>query len=282
MTSRPVALEADWLGASRRAADELRRILEANPSSQERVRETGARGEGGDQTLVIDQAAEDAVFRELELLHDGGARFSALSEERGRVDFGSDDVLVVVDPIDGSMNAKRGLTHHAISIAVAAGPTMGDVEFGYVFDFGPDEEWVAQRGQGVLLDGKPLPEPPPPRYDGDGKMEIVAIESADPRWIGKAIDGLYANAHRIRARGTIAVSLCQVALTRVDGMATLWRTRSVDAAAAQLVVRESGGLVAFPGCAEPLASPLDLEPGGPVVAARTEEDLERLAAVVAP
>ena len=282
MTSRPEALEEDWLGASRRATVELRRILAESPSSLERVRETGVRGQGGDQTLVIDQAAEDAVFRELERLHDGGATFSALSEERGRVDFGSDEVLVVVDPIDGSMNAKRGLTHHAISIAVASGPTMADVEFGFVFDFGPDEEWVARRGGGVMLNGEPLPEPPPPRYDGDGRLELVAIESADPRWIGRAIDGLHATAHRIRAMGTIAVSLCQVALTRVDGMATLWRTRSVDAAAAQLVVRESGGHVAFPGCSSPLDSPLDLEPGGPVVAARTEEDLARLSAVVAP
>ena len=282
MTARPEALEADWLGASRRATDTLREILDAKPTSQERVEETGVRGEGGDQTLVIDQAAEDAVFRELEQLHDAGARFSALSEERGRVDFGSDDVLVVVDPIDGSMNAKRGLTHHAISIAVASGPTMADVEFGFVFDFGPDEEWVARRGDGVLLNGRPLPDPPPPRYDGDGRLELVAIESADPRWIGRAIDGLHSSAHRIRAMGTIAVSLCQVALTRVDGMATLWRTRSVDAAAAQLVVRESGGVVAFPGCEPRLASKLDLEPSGPVVAARTEADLERLAAVVAP
>jgi myo-inositol-1(or 4)-monophosphatase len=280
VSARPEALEADWLGASRRATDELRRILAASPTSQERVKETGARGEGGDQTLVIDQAAEDAVFRELERLYDAGARFCAISEERGSVDFGSQDVKVVVDPIDGSMNAKRGLTHHAISIAVASGPTMGDVEFGYVFDFGPDEEWVAKRGAGVLLNGAPLPEPPPPRHDANGRLELVAIESADPRWIAGAIGGLQATAHRVRAMGTIAVSLCQVALTRVDGMATLWRTRSVDAAAAQLVVRESGGVVAFPGCTPPLNSPLDLDPKGPVVAARTEEDLERLAQVV--
>ncbi len=280
MTTRPEALSADWLGASRRATDALRRILAEHPTSQERVEETGTTGEGGDQTLVIDEQAEDAIFSELERLHDGGARFSALSEERGKVDFGSDDVLVVIDPIDGSMNAKRGLTHHAVSIGVAAGHTMGDMEFGYVFDFGPDEEWVARRGSGVLLNGRPLPEPPPARHI-DGRLELVAIESADPRWIAKRMHELLDHVHRVRAMGTIAVSLCQVALTRVDGMATLWKTRSVDAAAAQLVVRESGGVVAFPGCATPLDSPLDLEPNGPIVAARTQEDLDRLAEVVA-
>ena len=280
MKGRPEALSADWIGASRRATDALRRILREYPTSKERVEETGVRGEGGDQTLVIDQAAEDAIFAELERLHDDGARFGALSEERGLVDFGSEDVLVVIDPIDGSMNAKRGLTAHAISIGVAAGHTMGDMEFGYVFDFGPDEEWVAHRGSGVLLNGERLPEPPPPRHN-DGRLELVAIESADPRWIAKRMHELLDHVHRVRAMGTIAVSLCQVAQTRVDGMATLWKTRSVDAAAAQLIVRESGGLVCFPGCDTPLASPLDLEPTGPVVAARTQDDLERLAAVVA-
>jgi myo-inositol-1(or 4)-monophosphatase len=79
--------------------------------------------------------------------------------------------------------------------------------------------------------------------------------------------------------GTIAVSLCQVAATRVDGMATLWRCRAVDAAAAQLIVRESGGLVAFPAMEAPLGAPLDLLPHSPVVAARTPEALAQLATV---
>src|SRR5207253_4736658 len=110
----------------------------------------------GDQTLVIDAAAEDAVFGELDRLHAAGARFTAVSEERGFVAFGSDEVLVVIDPIDGSMNAKRGLTHHALSIAVADGPTMADVVFGYVYDLGPGEEWRAEQGAGALLDDAPV------------------------------------------------------------------------------------------------------------------------------
>ncbi|MCA1656218.1 MAG: hypothetical protein LC713_00610 [Actinobacteria bacterium] len=87
--------------------------------------------------------------------------------------------------------------------------------------------------------------------------------------------------HRVRAIGSIAISLCQVAPTRVDGMLTLWRTRAVDVAAAQLVVRESGGLVAFPAHEDPLGAPLDLEPHSPVVAARTAESLARLTSIVA-
>jgi myo-inositol-1(or 4)-monophosphatase len=280
MASSPAVSQADWLGACRAAVAGLRDVLHDNPTSRERVLETGTRGKGGDRTLVIDQLAEDIVFEQLERAHDAGARFTAVSEERGVVDFGDGGVLVVIDPIDGSMNAKRGLTHHALSIAVADGPTMADVQFGYVFDLGPGEEWRAELGGGALLDDQPV-RPQPERRTGDDKLELIAIESADPRWLAASSDGLCDVAHRVRAMGSIAISLCQVAETRVDGMATLWKSRAVDCAAAQLIVRESGGLVQFVGMDEPLGAPLDLEPRAPVVAARTPEALEELAGLPA-
>src|ERR671938_1092542 len=155
-------LSHDWLGACRRAAEGLEGVLRDNPTSTERVVETGERGEGGDLTLVIDAAAEDAVFSELDRLHAAGARFTAVAEERGFVDYGDPDVLVVIDPIDGSMNAKRGLTHHALSVAVSEGPTMADVVFGFVYDLGPGEEWRAAPGVGTLLNNHPPAPPPPP------------------------------------------------------------------------------------------------------------------------
>ncbi len=282
MPAQPsAALAVDWTTACRRAADGLRAVMRDAPTSRERVVETGERGEGGDQTLVIDELAEDAVFSQLERLHEEGARFTAVSEERGIVDFGAPDVLVVIDPIDGSMNAKRGLSAHALSVAVADGHTMADVVYGYVLDLGIEEEWIARRGEGVWLDGAPLPEPPPERRMPDGRLELVALESTHPRWVAGAAQALCEHTDRVRGLGAIAVSLCQVALTRVDGMATLWRCRSVDVAAAQLIVRESGGLVEFPGDGGPLDAPLDLEPHAPVIAARSEDALERLRAIVA-
>src|SRR3954453_6855894 len=146
----------DWLGACRRASAAIRDMLADRPTIAERVMETGTRGEGGERTLLIDEAAEGVVFKELQDLHDQGARFCPLSEERGIVDFGGDHTLVVIDPIDGSVNAKRGLPHHALSVAVAEGTTMADVVFGFVQDFGPEEEWVAWRGGGAMLDGLTL------------------------------------------------------------------------------------------------------------------------------
>ena len=269
----------DWLGASRRAAEALRVILAARPTTAQRVLETGARGEGGDQTLEIDQAAEDAVFAELEGLHAQGARFCVVSEERGTVEYGARYPLVVVDPIDGSMNAKRGLPHHALSIAVSEGPTMADVTFGFVQDFGPEEEWVAWAGKGARLNDEPLDPELGERRDGGGKLELVGFESADPRWVSRSADALGETAGRLRAIGAIAVSLCQVAAARFDGMTTLKGARAVDAAAGQLIVREAGGHVAFTAFADPLAAPLDLEPHSPVVAARTPAGLAELARV---
>jgi myo-inositol-1(or 4)-monophosphatase len=187
---------------------------------------------------------------------------------------------VVVDPIDGSLNAKRGLPHHCVSIAVAEGPTMADVSFGFVQDFGPEEEWVAWRGRGATLNGRPLdPSVGERRWAHDGLLEVVGFESADPRWVLQSAEALVGVAHRLRAIGTIAAALCQVAAGRFDGMLTLKGCRAVDAAAAQLIVREAGGLVAFTAFPEPLAAPLDLLPHSPVVAARTEAALQELAAV---
>jgi len=271
--------DADWLGASRRAADGLRAILQSSPTTAQRAREVGTRGHGGDRTLLIDEAAEEAVFAELERLHDAGARFTAISEERGSVDFGDPGVLVVIDPIDGSLNAKRRLPHHSISIAVADGPTMADVFFGFVHDFGPGEEWVARRGEGAWRDGERLSTESGERRLPGGKLEVLGIESADPRWVAEVADGLAASAYRLRALGTIAVSLCQLAAARFDGMITLKGCRGVDAAAGQLIVREAGGFIAFPVFDDPLGAPLDLEPHSPIVGARTLQGLAELARV---
>jgi myo-inositol-1(or 4)-monophosphatase len=270
------ALEADWLGLCRRAAQTLRTVLADAPTTRERAEETGERGEGGDRTLVIDQEAEDAVFALLDELHADGHRFCAVSEERGVVDYGSSDVRVIVDPIDGSLNAKRGLPHHAISIAVADGPTMADVAFGYVYDYGPGEEWAARRGEGATLAGRRLDPGAPERRDSDGKLEVLGLESADPRWIAQVAGVLPDHAARVRALGSIAITLCQVAAARLDAMLTIKRTRAVDAAAAQLIVREAGGHVAFPAFEDPLGAPLDIEPHSPVVAARTAATLAQL------
>jgi myo-inositol-1(or 4)-monophosphatase len=268
MQSTGTALDADWLGACRAAADSLRKILRAAPQTRERAVETGERGEGGDRTLVIDRASENAVFSQLDMLHAAGHRFTAVSEERGEVDYGGGGVRVVIDPIDGSLNAKRLMPPVALSIAVADGPTMADVAFAFVHDFGTGEEWVATRGEGATVDGVLIDPELPERRGRSGKLELLGVEVADPRLLAGSIDRLTEETERLRMLGAIALTMCQVAAARMDGMVSLRRCRAVDAAAAQLIVREAGGHVAFPTCADgPLSAPLDITPHSPVVGA---------------
>src|SRR5207248_3511483 len=134
MASTRSALDADWLGVCRRAVGGLAEMLADAPSTKERAVETGSRGSGGDRTLVIDRGAETVVLSELEALRQHGHRFLAISEERGEIDYGDGQIRVIVDPIDGSLNAKRGISHHALTVAVADGETMADVAFAYVYD----------------------------------------------------------------------------------------------------------------------------------------------------
>jgi myo-inositol-1(or 4)-monophosphatase len=67
-----------------------------------------------------------------------------------------------------------------------------------------------------------------------------------------------------------------VAGARFDGLVSLRRSRGVDAAAGQLIVREAGGVVSFPWCEGPLSAPLTAEPTSPVIAARSSETLSQL------
>jgi myo-inositol-1(or 4)-monophosphatase len=231
---------ADWPGICRRVVAAHEAIFAATPGSAGRTVFEGV-GEGGDRTLEIDRRCEDAVFAELDLLAAAGASFRAVSEERGEVAFGDGgEARVVIDPIDGSLNARRTIPSHSLSIALASGPSMADVEFGFVHDFGAGEEFSASRGEGARLGGAPL------AVAGAGEMlEVVGLESAEPQRSQPAMRALEGRAYRLRVVGSIAISAAYVAAGRFDAMLSLRPCRSVDAAAAQLIVREAGGSVAF-------------------------------------
>jgi len=260
-------LSADWPAICRRIVAAQRPIFEASRTSDERTVYEGV-GEGGDRTLVIDRECEDAVFAELEQLAGQGASFVAVSEERGEVSFNSGgEQRVVIDPIDGSLNARRTIPSFAVSIAVASGPSMADVEFGFVHDFGADEEFLAGRGEGAQLNGFPA------RVSAEvERLEVVGVESVEPEWSLPAFEALAGKVFRLRVVGAIAITAAYVAAGRFDAMLSLRSCRSVDAAAAQLIVREAGGAVAFGdgGLEEAM---LDLDSRYPIAAANGEDGL---------
>jgi myo-inositol-1(or 4)-monophosphatase len=256
-----------WIAACRRAVEGQKRVFAEHQGIEARSEYDGV-GEGGDNTLVIDRLCEDAIFAELDSLHQEGHEFTAVSEERGSVSFGGGNstVKVVIDPIDGSLNARRTIPLHSMSFAVAEGDSMDDVIFGYVYEFGAGEEFVATRDGRAELNGREIKVP-----EGDG-LELVALEASKPERVMKATESLRDRAYRIRSPGSIAVGLCYVACGRFDGILTTRPCRSVDAAAGQLIARVAGASVKFAG-GDLMDAPLDLSARYDVAAARTPSDL---------
>jgi myo-inositol-1(or 4)-monophosphatase len=244
----------DWPSVCRRIVEAQRAVFRDAEGIAARTVYAGI-GEGGDHALVIDRLCEDIVFAELDALHAEGHDFTAISEERGEVTFGDGGAptRVIIDPIDGSLNARRTIPIHCLSLAASSGPSMADVEFGYVYDFGASEEFTAARGEGAQLNGEAL------RAEGPGHgLEVVGLEGAEPEGLLPAIEGLRDRAFRVRAVGAIAISLVYVAAGRFDAMLAARPCRSVDAAAGQLIAREAGASVAFDD--HPLAeAPLGLD-----------------------
>jgi myo-inositol-1(or 4)-monophosphatase len=268
-------IDADWPAICRRIVAAQRELFAEVRGSAARTEYEGV-GEGGDWALVLDRRAEDAVFSELQALVDGGASFCAVSEERGEVALGQPGAKarVVVDPIDGSLNVRRTIPSHSFSLAVASGDSMAEVQFGYVYDFGAGEEFVARRGEGATLDGEPLRAEAPP---SDRQLEVVGVEAAKPALMGPVVEALADDVYRLRVVGSLAIALCYVAAARFDGMLGLRPARSVDVAAGQLIAEEAGAAVNF-GAGEPEAARLGIEERYQVAASCRREGLPTLLA----
>jgi myo-inositol-1(or 4)-monophosphatase len=249
----------------RAAVADVEAVLAEMPTRAEREQVLGT-GEGGDETTAIDQAAEDAI---VERFRATGA--SIVSEEAGIIE-GSDTVLVI-DPIDGSLNAKRGIPFFSLSIAVADGRTMDDVHFGFVHDFGSGEEWTATRGKGAYLNGEPLGVARP-----KDAIEILVMEATRTDLVAVDAPKVASIARRLRIMGSTALSLCHLAAGRVDGVCTLKPTRSFDIAAGQLLCREVGIAIELFDSPEPFgAAPLDLGQRSRLAAAGTQDVCGQLA-----
>jgi myo-inositol-1(or 4)-monophosphatase len=258
---------SSWLDLCRAAAADVKAVLAAMPTRDERERPVGE-GKGGDITAALDEAAERAV-----LPYFDRPDIRIVSEEIGIRGDGA--VTVVVDPIDGSQNAERAIPYFALSVAVAErGRTMDDVVFGFVHDFGSDEEWTAVKGGGAFLNGEPLTGVP------KDHIEFLSLESTRAALLLDRLEKLAPLTDRVRVMGAQAITFCHLAAGRTDAVACLKPSRAVDFAASQLLIRERGfSIVAVDGPPVP-EIPLDLEARSRICAAGTLELAERVAAAV--
>ncbi len=257
-----------WLEFCRASAAAVTRALAELPTRTERE-PVLATGQGGDETTAVDAAAEAAVVAVLER---SGLACTLVSEELGERVFGDGSgPVVVVDPIDGSLNAKRGVPWYALSIAIAEGRTMDDVMVGFVQDFGTGEEWTAIRDEGAWLDDAPLLGPGP-----KDEIEVLVMEATLTDLLADKVGAMVGFAYRTRVFGSLALGLCHLAAGRVDAVCSLKPARSVDIAAAQLLVRERGLAIELPDDPPFAAALLDLAGRSRVVAAATDELCEEL------
>ena len=211
MTSTRSALDADWLGVCRRAVAGLERGARRGADHRASGRsETGyarqrRRPHAGDRPARPSRSCS----HELDALRDEGYRLRARSpRSAARSTTAIPSVRVIIDPIDGSLNAKRGIPHHALSIAVADGTTMADVAFGFVYDFGPREEWWARRGEGAWLQRRAArprrSRAPRPRRPARGARDRVG-RSALGRGVDRRARGQRLPAARARHDRLLAV-----------------------------------------------------------------------------
>lgn len=177
----------------------------------------------------------------------------------------------VVDPLDGTTNYVHRLPGYAVSIALQRGE---EIELGVVFDPLSEECFVAERGKGANLNGKPI------TTSGCSQIiqALIAVSfsphvSRDSPEIRRFTEVLLAS-QSVRRMGSAALNLCYVAAGRLDGyLATsvsVW-----DIAAGQLIVKEAQGTISALDGGE-----LDLE-RPELLAAASQPLLDNLVATVA-
>jgi myo-inositol-1(or 4)-monophosphatase len=221
-------------------------------------------GADGTPTTRADDRLDEAILATADELG-----VSVLSEESGFTDHGS-HYVAVVDPLDGSRNAGRGLPFFCTSIAIGTRGQEGrlsDVVAGCVRDLTLGTRYEAVRGA-ATVDGSPVR---PRRFDPDEILIAMIADYEDPA----TLDRLQRKGQHARDLGSAALELCYVGTGALDVFDVRRRwLRIIDIAAGTLFVRESGGLVLDPESGKDLDVPFDLAARTGIIAARNQAALE--------
>jgi fructose-1,6-bisphosphatase/inositol monophosphatase family enzyme len=202
----------------------------------------------------LDLAADAAA---LPILHGAGLR--VLSEESGTTGTTDGALLAVIDPVDGSTNAHRGIPFYATSICVldAEGPLVG-----LVVNQATGSRFSAMRGSGAEHDGAKIV----PSGCQDLSSAIVGLTGFPRRHAGWA---------QFRALGAAALEFCAVAEGVLDAymVADRHTLYGWDYLAGMLICTEAGAVTLERDGAD--LCPRDEAPRRPIVAA-TEALAQRL------
>ncbi len=204
-----------------------------------------AMGADGTPTEQLDRAAEAQI---LEFLETERLPWNVLSEEAGVVDRGG-ELTLVVDPVDGTHNALRGLPFYTISVALGR-DTLRSIEAGVIHDLANGSTWWAKRGTGAFRDSRPITARP---WDARSEMFFVNLgRHSTTRAIRLAERG-----RRIRSLGCASLEMALVA--QGGGDAYLFENdsptrnlRVTDIAAGYRILLEAGG-----GVTDAAGAPVD-------------------------
>ena len=231
-----------------------RRVRRASKSDFLKFNNNVGLGADGTITKYVDKIAEEAA---LNVINKSKTRVNVLSEEIGFVDNNA-EYTFVLDPLDGTRNAARGIPFYSVSLAVGK-KRISDVEYGIVKNIPTGDVFVAEKGFGAFYNNKRIYVPDVP--DKELLSSLALGKNFDETTISLA------RKDKVRSLGSASLEMCMVAIGGLDfyviGKEYL---RCVDIAASTLILREAGGVVTnIHG--EELDMPFDLNEHTSVVAA---------------
>ena len=188
-----------------------------------------------DYVSYVDKGSEQLIVNALRaLLPEAG-----FITEEGLASHDAEQLLWVVDPLDGTTNFIHQFAPYAVSIALLQGK---EVLVGVVYEICADECFYAWKGGGAYVDGVRLHTSTQKMQDALLCLQLPYNSDAYKPVIKRLIDQLYGNVGSIRACGSAAMALCYVAAGRLDGYAEQY-IGQWDFMAGSLIVMEAGGVV---------------------------------------
>ena len=188
-------------------------------------------GADGTTTKYIDKVAEDVA---VDFIERSKVKVNLLSEEAGFLDYGG-NYTFVLDPIDGTRNAYRGIPFYSVSLGVGRS-RLSDVEYGVIKNIPTGDVFVGEKKHGAFLNNKPIGVPEFPNKDVLSSLTLG--KNSDDLTLGLAKKGI------VRSLGSASLEMCMVAIGALDYY-VVGRDfmRVIDIAASTLIVREAGGVV---------------------------------------
>lgn len=208
-----------------------RAVLRESKNNFYKLGKTIGIGADGTPTSYIDKVAEDIAIK---ILTKSPVKVNLLSEEIGFIDFGG-RYLFVLDPVDGTRNASRGIPFYGVSLAIGTS-RISDVEYGIVKNIPTGDLFTAEKHHGAFLNTMPIRVCEMPSKD---ILSSITLGKSST----KKAHGLAKQGH-VRSLGSASLEMCMVAIGALDyyfvGKDIM---RVIDIAASTLIVREAGGFV---------------------------------------